>query len=419
MFGRQKQEIKLDVDFCREQFPANCWDWAFFENAGGSFVPKSVIQRMTDYMTECQVQPGAPFPSSTLAQQRMNEGHQRMAELIGASTDEVVIGPSTSANIDVLARSLRPLWSEGDEIIVTNLNHEANSGPWRRLAETGIRIVEWPINPETAELDLNLLDRLLSDKTRMIAVPHVSNITGSINNVEEITKKAHAAGAMVCVDGVAFAPHRFVDVKAWDVDFYTFSLYKTFGPHIGLMYGKKEHLLAAKSQHHYFIPEDATSYKMNPAGPQHEIIASLVGVADYFEAVASKHLPEPPNSFTDRVRAVYELFAKHEEALSKIFVDWANSREDVRIIGSTGSRASDRAPTFSIVVDGKSSEAICRSVEDDKIGIRHGDFYAKRLVEAVGIENTDDGVIRCSMAHYTTLEEVERLVVALDKAIAA
>lgn len=419
MFGRQKQEIKLDVDFCRNQFPANCWDWAFFENAGGSFVPKSVIARMTEYMTECQVQPGAPFPSSTLAQQRMDEGHQRMAELIGATTDEVIIGPSTSANIDVLSRSLRPLWEDGDEIIVTNLNHEANSGPWRRLAETGIKIIEWPINPETAELDLSLLERLLTDKTRMVAIPHVSNITGSINNVEEITQKAHAVGALVCVDGVAFAPHRFVDVKAWDVDFYTFSLYKTFGPHIGLMYGKKEHLLAAKSQHHYFIPEDATSYKMNPAGPQHEIIASLVGIADYFEAVASKHLPEPPNDFTARVRAVYELFAMHEEVLAKIFIDWANGRDDVRVIGSTSSAAADRAPTFSIVVDGKSSEAICRAVEDGKIGIRHGDFYAKRLVEAVGVEDPDDGVIRCSMAHYNTVEEAERLIAALDKAIAA
>lgn len=417
MFGRQKQELKLDVNFCRDQFPANCWDWAFFENAGGSFVPKSVITRMTAYMTECQVQPGAPFPASTLAQQRMDEGHQRMAELIGAQKDEVIIGPSTSANIDVLSRSLRPLWEDGDEVIVTNLNHEANSGPWRRLAETGIKIIEWPINPETAELDLYLLDHLLTKKTRMVVIPHVSNVTGSINHVQEITKKAHAVDAMVCADGVAFAPHRFVDVKAWDVDFYTFSLYKTFGPHIGLMYGKKEHLLAAKGQHHYFIPEDATSYKMNPAGPQHEIIASLVGIADYFEAVASKSLAEPPNDFTERVRAVFDLFAKHEEVLAKIFIDWANGRDDVRVIGSTSWAAADRAPTFSIVVDDKSSEAICLAVADDKIGIRHGDFYAKRLVEAVGIESPDDGVIRCSMAHYNTVEEVERLVAALDKAI--
>jgi len=417
LFGRNKEEPKLNVSFCRDQFPSQCWDWAFFENAGGSFVPKSVIKRMIEYMTECQVQPGAPFPASTLAQERMDEGHRNMAEMIGADVDEVVIGPSTSANIDVLSRSLRPLWNEGDEIIVTDLNHEANSGPWRRLAATGIRIVEWPVNPETAELDINLLDQLLSDKTRLVALPHVSNITGDINDVKAITARVHETGALTCVDGVAYAPHRFVDVKDWDVDFYTFSLYKTYGPHIGLMYGKKEHLLKAKSQHHYFIPEDATSYKMNPAGPQHEIIASLSGISDYIDTVANEHLPDVPNDLFTRTKAVYALFAQHETALAKIFVDWANGQDKVRLIGRATSETDLRAPTFSIKIEGQSSEKIAKAVTRDKIAIRHGDFYARRLVESTEIEDPDDGVVRCSMAHYNTSAEVERLIMALDKAI--
>lgn len=417
MFGRTKETSTLNVGFCRDQFPSQCWDWTFFENAGGSFVPKSVIARLTAYMTECQVQPGAPFPASTLAQERMDDGHRKMAEMIGADVDEVVIGPSTSANIDVLSRSLRPLWAEGDEVIVTNLNHEANSGPWRRLEATGIRIVEWPVNPETAELDINLLDRLLTDKTRLVALPHVSNITGDINDVKTVTARAHAAGALVCADGVAYAPHRLVDVKDWDVDFYAFSLYKTYGPHIGLLYGKKKHLLAAKSQHHYFIPETATSYKMNPAGPQHEIIASLAGIADYIDAIAAEHLDELPNDFNARVRAVYELFTAHEADLAKPFIDWATAKPGVRLIGRASSAAGDRAPTFSIVVDGKSSEEIATAVAQDRVAIRHGDFYAKRLIEAVGVENADDGVVRCSMAHYNTLDEVERLIAALDRVI--
>ncbi len=417
MFGRQKPETKLDVAFCRDQFPPHCWDWAFFENAGGSFVPKSVIGRLTAYMSECQVQPGAPFPTSTLAAERMADGHRKMANMIGADIDEVVIGPSTSANIDVLSRSLRPLWAEGDEVIVTNLNHEANAGPWHRLAATGIKVVEWPVNPETAELDTDLLRQLLSEKTRLVAFPHVSNITGNINDVPSITKTVHDAGAQVCVDGVAFAPHRFVDVKAWDVDYYAFSLYKTFGPHIGMMYGKKEHLLAARSQHHYFIPESETSYKMNPAGPQHEIIASLVGVADYIDIVAKQHFDTVPEDETERTRAVFALFAAHEEELSRVFVTWVNAKNNVRLVGRASAASADRAPTFSIVVDGNRSEDIARAVEKDKIAIRHGDFYAKRLVEAVGIEDADDGVVRCSMAHYNTLTEVQRLVDALERAI--
>ena len=419
LFGRTKEELKLNVSFCRDQFPSQCWDWAFFENAGGSFVPNSVIKRMTEYMTECQVQPGAPFPAATLAQERMDKGHQNMAEMIGADVDEVVLGPSTSANIDVLSRALRPLWEEGDEVIVTDLNHEANSGPWRRLEATGIRIVEWPVNPETAELDVRLLDQLLTEKTRLVALPHVSNITGDINDVKAITARVHEGGAMACVDGVAFAPHRFVDVKDWDVDFYTYSLYKTYGPHIGLMYGKKKHLLNAKSQHHYFIPETATSYKMNPAGPQHEIIASLSGISDYIDAVAAEHLTDVPNDLFSRTKAVYELFARHETQLAKIFIDWANAHEKVQVIGRTTSETDLRAPTFSIKVEGHSSEKIANAVTVDKIAVRHGDFYARRLVTSVGIDDFDDGVVRCSMAHYNTVAEVERLITALDKSIAA
>ncbi len=419
MFGLSKDPIvNLDVTFCRNQFPSQCWDWAFFENAGGSFVPKSVIQRLTAYMTECQVQPGAPFPASTLAAERMNDGHAKMAAMIGAAADEVVIGPSTSANIDVLARALRPLWETGDEVIVTNLNHEANSGPWRRLAETGIRVVEWPVNPDTTELDLSLLDQLLSARTRLVAVPHVSNITGAINDMAAISKRVHDAGALVCVDGVAFAPHRFVDVKGWDVDFYAFSLYKTFGPHIGLMYGKKDLLQAAKSQHHYFIPESATSYKMNPAGPQHEIIASLVGIADYIDAVAAEHLPDAPNDAAERTRAVFDLFARHEETLAKIFVEWAENKDNIRVLGPLSADKDTRAPTFSFVADGIASADICDNVAHDRVAIRHGDFYARRLIEAAGID-PENGVVRCSMAHYNTIAEAKRLVEALDKAISA
>ncbi|MBO6520459.1 MAG: aminotransferase class V-fold PLP-dependent enzyme [Rhodospirillales bacterium] len=416
MFGRSKQEITLNVAFCRDQFPAACWNWAFFENAGGSYVPHSVIKRLTDYMTECQVQPGGPFPSSQLAQQRMDEGHRNMAEMIGADVDEVVIGPSTSMNIDVLSRSLRPLWNEGDEVIVTNLNHEANSGPWRRLAETGIRVVEWPVNPETAQLDIDLLDRLLTDKTRLVAFPHVSNITGDINDVKTITRRVHEAGALVCVDGVAYAPHRFVDVKAWDADFYAFSLYKTYGPHIGLLYGKKGLLLEAKSRHHYFIPETATSYKMNPAGPQHEIIASLSGISDYITAVAGEHLDDAPNDLFARTRAVYDLFARHEADLAKIFIDWASNKDGIRLIGRETADADERAPTFSFVSEKKSSAEIAEAAANHKVGIRHGDFYAKRLVEALGISG-EDGVVRCSMAHYNTLDEAKLLVETLDKVV--
>lgn len=412
-----RNTVEFDVQFARSQFPDTCWDWAFFENAGGAFVPTSVIQRMTAYMSENQVQPGATFGPSAKAQERMTLGHRLMAEMIGADTDEVVIAASTSINVYVLAQALRHQWQAGDEIVVTNLNHEANSGPWRRLAEFGIKIVEWPVNPETAELDIDLLDRLLSDRTRLVVFPHVSNITGDINDVVQITDKAHDAGAMVCVDGVAYAPHREADVKAWDVDFYLFSFYKVFGPHMGCLYGKRDRLLTARGQYHYFIEEDQTSAKLNPAGPNHESIACLAGIADYFDALSTHHFPGQSDVLFDRVKGVYGVTADHEQKLAEKFIDFVNSTSAIRLIGRNTADKSQRVATFSILLDGLTSAAVPTAVQKANVAISSGHFYAKRLIEALGIDDPDDGVIRCSLAHYNTEEEVNRLIQALDQLV--
>ncbi len=408
-------QIKLDVDFVRAQFPTACWDWAFFENAGGAFVPNSVIKRMTSYMSENQVQPGAPFPISEKAQERMDLGHHLMAQMIGAEADEVVVTASTSINVYVLAQALRPLWQAGDEIIVTNLNHEANSGAWRRLAEFGIKIIEWPVHPDTGQLDIDLLDRLLSDKTRLVAFPHVSNITGDINDVAQITEKVHQAGALVCVDGVAYAPHRLVDVKSWDVDFYLFSFYKVFGPHMGCLYGKRERMLETTNQSHYFIKNDDSGHKLNPAGPNHESIAALAGIADYFDGLALHHNPSVANSLFDRAKFVYELAARHEALLAQKFVDFITSKPGVRLMGRQSADLAARCATFSFTSENQTSAEIARAVAAHKVAIANGNFYANRLVEALGVADIDDGVVRCSMAHYNTSQEVDQLIVGLDQ----
>lgn len=407
----------LDIEFVRAQFPKSCWDWAFFENAGGAFVPNSVIKRMSTYMSENQVQPGAPFPISMKAQERMDLGHQLMADMIGAAADEVVVTASTSINVYVLAQALRPLWHDGDEIIVTNLNHEANSGAWRRLEEFGIKIIEWPVHPDTGQLDIDLLDRLLSPKTKLVAFPHVSNITGDINDVERITKKVHEAGALVCVDGVAFAPHRLVDVKSWDVDFYLFSYYKVFGPHMGCLYGKRERLLEATNQCHYFIENEDTTHKLNPAGPNHESIAALAGIADYFDTLALHHFPSKANTLFERVKSVYELAARHEEVLAKRFVAFITSKPGVRLMGRQTGDISERCATFSFTSENHTSAAIAQGLHAHKVAVANGNFYANRLVGALGVKDIDDGVVRCSMAHYNSMEEVDKLIHGLDQVL--
>jgi selenocysteine lyase/cysteine desulfurase len=313
----------------------------------------------------------------------------------------------------VLAHALRPLWKDGDRVVVSVQNHEANSGPWRRLAETGIEVVDWPVDPATGAL--TDLRAVLTERTRLVAFPHVSNVLGAINDVTAITRQAHDSGALVSVDGVAFAPHRAIDVKAWDVDFYLFSFYKVFGPHMGCLYGKKELLQEAKGQYHYFIGEDETAKKLNPAGPQHEMIAALTGIADYFEALAVHHLSQPPNDFHGRVKAVMEIATAHEETLARRFAEFAAAKPGLRLIGPESGEATVRAPTFSFLVDGVPSAEVPRRLLADRIAVSNGHFYAKRLVEAVGVADSDDGVVRASMAHYNTLDEVDRLIGALDR----
>ena len=409
------QSRTLDLEFVRQQFPPNHWQWAYFENAGGAFVPYTVIKRMSSYMTETQVQPGYPFPESTDAAQRVNSGQRLMAEFIGAEIDEVTITASTSINVYVLAQALRHLWQPGDEIIVSTLNHEANSGPWRRLAEFGLKLVEWPVSPEAAALDVNELEQLLGDKTRLVALPHVSNITGDINDVKSITEKVHAAGAMVCVDGVAYAPHRSVDVKDWDVDFYLFSFYKVFGPHLGCLYGKRQRLLEARAQGHYFFGEDDLSHKFNPAGPNHESIAALVGIADYFDTLYSHHFDSRSESFFRRTGKLYELFAAHEESLAMQMLDFIDSKQAIRLIGSATSDKNSRVPTFSFQVASMKASEIPLLLARDKVAISAGHFYAKRLLDSLSLPQSE--VVRCSMAHYNTSAEVDLLIQGLDKHI--
>ena len=368
-------------------------------------------------MTETQVQPGYPYPESADAAERMNRGHRLMAEFVGADIDEITISASTSFNVYVLAQALRHLWKKDDEIIVATLNHEANSGPWRRLQEFGLKIIEWPIESDTAELNLDTLDKLLNEKTQLVAFPHVSNVAGNVNDVPAITKLAHSVDALVCVDGVAYAPHRALRVKEWDVDFYLFSFYKVFGPHMGCLYGKREILQKAKGQYHYFFEEDDLLHKMNPAGPNHESIASLAGIADYFDAIYALHFDKNKPSFFARSQDLYAKFAEHEQVLSKKFLDFITSLDDIRLIGSHESDKDIRVSTFSFVSKKISSEEIARAVAEDKVAISSGHFYAKRLVESLGIEDTKDGLVRCSMAHYNTIDEVDRLIRSLDRVL--
>jgi len=407
----------LDVEFVRGQFPQLArGDLAYFDNAGGSLAPSSVVERMRAFMTECQVQPNGGYGPSAEATARLAEAHRLMAALINASPEEVVIGHSTTMNVYVLAQAFRPLLRPGDEIVVTNLDHEANNGAWRRLAEAGAVVKEWRVTPETAELEIETLERLLSERTRLVAFSHCSNIAGGFNDAAAIVRRVHEAGALACVDGVAFAPHRRVDVKALDVDFYLLSLYKVYGPHHALLYGKREHLMALRGQNHFFIGEDEVPLKLMVGGYDFEVVGAATGIMDYFDSLHRHHFPGSNAPLAQRLSEVYGLIARHEERIARPFADFLAAKRNVRVIGRPGADKGRRAPTFSFVVEGRDSAEIARRVDGHGVGIRHGDFYAYRLVRDLGLL-ARNGVVRASMLHYNNSDDVARLIRALDEAI--
>ncbi|MGQ4646504.1 cysteine desulfurase-like protein [Lyngbya aestuarii] len=410
-------QTSLLINFVRDQFPSLAGDWTFFDNAGGSQTLKQVLDRINEYLLTSDVQLGASYQVSQLAGERVAQAAQAMATLINAkSPSEVVMGPSTTMLMRLLSLCIAQTWRPGDQVIVTNCDHEANIGAWVDLKKQGIEVKVWRINPDTLQLQLEDLAALLSDRTRLVAFTHASNILGTINPVKEITQLVHQHGAMVCVDAVAYAPHRLIDVQDWDVDFYAFSFYKVYGPHYALLYGKYEHLLAMPGINHYFIEQTDIPYKFQPGNVNFELSYGMLGFCDYLSELAQfgASTPKSTDLRTQMVQA-YDLISAYEELIGDRFLKYLNSKPQVRIIGQPQANRHSRVPTISFVVEGVSSEKITLEVDRHNIGIRFGDFYAKRLIEYLELDKFN-GVVRVSMVHYNTIEEVDRLIEALEQA---
>ena len=406
---------KLDIDYVRAQFPAFedplSAKWSFFENAGGSYVPSTVIERLNHFMTSTKVQPYAEFDTSAIAGENMDKATNFFAEMINANNDEIIIGGSTTINMYVLSNAIKSLLKPGDEVIVTNQDHEANIGAWRRLADHGMVVKEWQINSDTAELEIDDLKVLLSEKTSIVAVTHCSNIVGSINDLKSIAELVHEYDAYIVGDGVSYAPHGFPDVKDLGVDFYAFSLYKTYGPHLGLLYGKKEILKKLPNQNHEFLEGDVP-YTLNPGGPNHEELSCLVGVYEYFNNLFEHHFPGEDSSVREKINKINELIANHEKDIANPFLDYLNSRSDIRLIGKKTISDKDRAPTIAFTMNNKSSKDLSSALVKNGIATRNDNFYAWRCLKALGID-VNDGVVRTSMVHYNSHDDVYKLIEAL------
>ena len=404
--------MDLDINFVRDQFPAfsvnSLKNKAFFENAGGSYTCGQVIKRLHRFYNERKVQPYGAFEASISGGNEMEEARVGLARYLGVKEHEVSFGPSTSQNTYVLAQAFGEWLNPGDAIIVTNQDHEANTGSWRRLSNRGVQVREWQVNKDTGELNFEDLENLLDDDVKLVCFPHCSNIVAHINPVKEIISLAHSAGAYVCVDGVSYAPHGLPNVNEMGADIYLFSSYKTYGPHQGIMVIKEALAELLPNQGHYFNRKFLTK-KFTPAGPDHAQIAACAGIVEYFDALASHHgitLPNAPSG-------VHTLLRNYEKKILQPLLDYADTKNSIRLLGP--SDASKRAPTVALDL-GINSFKVAKKLSKLNVLAGGDDFYAVRLLEALAVDK-DHGALRLSFVHYTKEEEVKAVIRALDEVI--
>ncbi|MFT5051951.1 MAG: cysteine desulfurase family protein (TIGR01976 family) [Chlamydiales bacterium] len=400
------------VDEIRGQFPALASDWAFFDHAGGSPPARFAIDRMARYMSETPFQHGASYPLSQQAVAGFVEGRAAAARLLNAAPDEVALGPSSTTLVARLARAIAPSLAPGDEIVVTNLDHETNITPWRRLEEQGVRIREWKFREEDQALHPEDLDELLSDRTRLVACTHCSNLIGTIHDVPEIARRVHAAGAKLCVDGVAFAPHRRIDVRALDVDFYFFSTYKTFGPHAAALFVRADHLPDLTTQGFFFQPTGSPKV-LEPGSVPHELAAGLTGVTEYLAWLAGDG-PGGTQISDATLDIAWGCIEARERELVRPLLTLLEDHPRVELYGLANPDDARRVSTVSFTVEGRQSSELPAALDERKLAARFGHFYAHRAVEALGLHERD-GVVRVSLLHINDQREIERLVTALGE----
>ena len=390
---------ELDLGFVRSQFPAfsepSLDGFMLFENAGGSYACRQAVERLERFYRQTKVQPYGAYPVSAEAGRLMDSARARMAAWLNVGTDELHFGPSTSMNTYVLAQALRQELDAGDEIIVTNQDHEANIGAWSRLEEEGIVVREWKVDPDTAELHPVDLEALLSERTKAVAFTHCSNIVASINPVREIADLAHEAGALVIVDGVSFCPHGMPDIPSLGADVYLFSLYKVYGPHLGAMYIRREVNADLPYQGHFFNAGHP-AYRFNPAGPDHAQIAAVNGVMDYMDLLYDHHFDEPATP-GERAAAVRELMRAQETRLLQPLLDFLSGREQTRLIGKP--QADVRAPTVAFSSDKSSSKEIAAQL---KLSTRTVQKHATNIYQKLHVHGRRQAVASARAAGLIT-----------------
>jgi len=395
----------FDVTAARSKFPALNQPQVFFDNAGGSQTLGTVINSISNYLSKTNVQMGGSYAVGMKSTVLYGAGYAAAAKYINASEKNIVLGASTTQLFRNLSWALE--FPAGSELILSKVDHEANICSWLDIAARQKLTIKWwlPKSKENPKLKASDLKDLLSEKTVIVTCTHVSNILGTIHDIKAIAEVVHTIpGALLCVDAVAYAPHRQVDVQALGVDFYSFSWYKVYGPHISLLYASPNGLKAVKSLGHHFNPSSTLENKLGLAGSCYELTSSIPSIVDYFGLNPAE---------------AWAAIENHEEELQSTLLAYLNARPDVTIQGEKEADPKKRVSTISFVVKEKKSQDVVEAVDmisNGEMGIRWGAFYSNRLVEDV-LGLGKDGVVRVSMVHYNTLNEVKQLLEIFDRVL--
>ena len=423
---RTDLKAKLDVAWVRSQFPSlsrtiNGQTAAFLDGPGGTQVTQSVIDAIWYYLKTSNANTHGQYVTSRETDEIIASARSAMADFLGCVADEVVFGPNMTSLTFAISRSIGRELGPGDEILLTHLDHSANVSPWQALEERGVKIQFVDIRKEDCTLDMDDLARKLSSRTKVVAVGYASNAVGTINDVKTIIRIAHDAGAVAYVDAVHYAPHGVIDVRALDCDFLACSTYKFFGPHMGVLYGKREHL---ERLHPYKVRPNTNEVpgRWEMGTLNHECIAGITACVGYLAEIGSKAVPpttddQRPTTRLRRelLRTAYRAIQSHERELSLRMLRGLVEIPGLRLYGiSDAKRVAERCPTFAIRIEGRHPAELSKQLGERGIFTWDGNYYALNLTERLGVEE-DGGFLRIGFVHYNTEEEVDRVLGELRK----
>jgi len=406
----------LDIAWVRSQFPSlqtqvNGQSAAFLDGPAGTQVPTQVMHAIQNYLMSANANTCGAFLTSRRTDEMLAAARAAMADFFHCERDEVVFGQNMTTITFAISRAIGRELNAGDEILLTTLDHDANFSPWKALEEKGVVIRQADIREEDCTLNLDDLKSKLSERTKLVAAGYASNSVGAINPVAEITRLAHAAGALAYIDAVHYAPHGLIDVKALDCDFLVCSPYKFFGPHMGTLYGKRQHLQGFRP-YKVWPCTDQVPDRWETGTQVHELIAGIAAAVEYIAEVG-RHSDPSVTTRREALAAAYRATVAYERRLISRLIDGLQSIPGVRIYGITDpNRFEERCSTLSLRIGNHNPTTIAAFLGERGIFTWDGNYYALNLTERLGVES-QGGLLRIGLVHYNTMEEVERLLAAL------